>query len=93
MHPYTQALLDVVPEAEGIDRPILSGEPPDPTRIPPGCRFHPRCPLVMSGATVELGIEAQCTGVDPVLQPVDGAAPASVHAAACHAVRVGASLG
>ena len=34
-HPYTKALLNVVPEAGGIDRPILQGEPPDPSRIPP----------------------------------------------------------
>ena len=40
-HPYTKALLNVVPEAGGTDRPILQGEPPDPTRIPTGCRFHP----------------------------------------------------
>ncbi|MFB3738338.1 MAG: ABC transporter ATP-binding protein, partial [Candidatus Velamenicoccus archaeovorus] len=51
LHPYTRALLDVVPEAGGIDRPILQGEPPDPTRVPPGCRFHPRCPEVASGRT------------------------------------------
>ena len=34
LHPYTRALLDVVPEAGGIDRPILEGEAPDPTKIP-----------------------------------------------------------
>ena len=39
IHPYTKALLEVVPEAGGIDRPFLAGEPPDPTSIPPGCRF------------------------------------------------------
>ena len=65
-HPYTKALLDVVPEAGGIDRPILPGEPPDPTRIPDGCRFHPRCPLVATRArSVTLGIEAKCTGRGP----------------------------
>jgi peptide/nickel transport system ATP-binding protein len=90
-HPYTRALLSVVPEIERMTPQVLVGEAPDPTRIPPGCRFHPRCPLVVSGATVELGIEAQCTGVDPALHPVDGAAAGSVHAAACHAVRAGAS--
>ena len=44
-HPYTQALLSVLPDAtrEAPGR-TLSGEPPDPTRIPGGCRFHPRCP-------------------------------------------------
>ncbi|TCC45670.1 ABC transporter ATP-binding protein [Kribbella capetownensis] len=42
-HPYTQALLSVLPESP--ERIVLTGEPPDPTRIPTGCRFHPRCQL------------------------------------------------
>jgi peptide/nickel transport system ATP-binding protein len=44
-HPYTQALLSVLPDAsrDHPGRP-LTGEPPDPTNIPAGCRFHPRCP-------------------------------------------------
>jgi peptide/nickel transport system ATP-binding protein len=63
-HPYTKALLDVVPEAGGIDRPILHGEPPDPTRIPKGCRFHPRCPVVATGRAATLGIQSRCTGED-----------------------------
>ena len=63
-HPYTKALLNVVPEAGGIDRPILTGEPPDPTRVPSGCRFHPRCPVVASGRAATLGIEARCRGED-----------------------------
>ncbi|WP_132215177.1 ABC transporter ATP-binding protein [Kribbella steppae] len=46
-HPYTQALLSVLPESP--QRIVLSGEPPDPTRIPTGCRFHPRCQLVAAG--------------------------------------------
>jgi peptide/nickel transport system ATP-binding protein len=79
LHPYTQALLDVVPEAEGIDRPILSGEPPDPTRIPPGCRFHPRCPEVVSGAAAEVGVEPRCRGEDLGLEELR-----DVHFAACH---------
>ncbi|MER7243965.1 ABC transporter ATP-binding protein [Kribbella sp. NPDC000426] len=41
-HPYTQALLSVLPDSPR--RTILTGEPPDPTHIPTGCRFHPRCP-------------------------------------------------
>jgi len=40
-HPYTQALISVLPGGQGT---ALGGEPPDPTAIPPGCRFHPRCP-------------------------------------------------
>jgi peptide/nickel transport system ATP-binding protein len=78
-HPYTKALLDVVPEAGGLDRPILTGEPPDPTRIPAGCRFHPRCPVVVSGRAAELGIESQCKGEDLALR---GLAPE--HEAACY---------
>jgi peptide/nickel transport system ATP-binding protein len=78
-HPYTKALLDVVPEAGGLERPILSGEPPDPTRIPAGCRFHPRCPVVVSGKAAELGIEARCRGEDLQLEEL---APA--HLVACY---------
>lgn len=50
-HPYTQALLSVLPDAP--ERIILTGEPPDPTRIPTGCRFHPRCHLVAKGNGTE----------------------------------------
>ena len=87
-HPYTRALLSVVPEVERMQTQILQGEAPDPTRIPPGCRFHPRCPLVGSGETARLAIEERCTGEDPSLHDVGGAAAESVHAAACHAVPV-----
>jgi oligopeptide/dipeptide ABC transporter ATP-binding protein len=50
MHPYTKALLSVAPEVgRRTTLQVLTGEPPDPTRIPSGCRFHPRCPVVASG--------------------------------------------
>ena len=65
---------------------ILAGEAPDPTRIPAGCRFHPRCPLVASGEAERLGIEERCRGEDLGLSAVAGAAPGSLHRAACHAV-------
>jgi peptide/nickel transport system ATP-binding protein len=79
LHPYTKALLDVVPEAGGIDRPILQGEPPDPTRIPSGCRFNPRCPEVASGRAGEAGVEERCKGEDlPLAELRPG------HWAACH---------
>jgi len=79
LHPYTKALLDVVPEAGGIDRPILAGEPPDPTRIPAGCRFHPRCPVVASGLAAQEHIEEKCLGEDLELAELRPA-----HIAACH---------
>jgi oligopeptide/dipeptide ABC transporter ATP-binding protein len=83
-HPYTRALLDVVPEAGGIDRPILQGEPPDPTKIPGGCRFHPRCPVFASGRAAEVGIEDKCRGEDLMIHE-EGMA----HLAACHLVPLG----
>ena len=57
-HPYTRALLSVVPVPHPSRRRppmILKGETPDPGRIPSGCRFHPRCPLVFD----------RCREVDP----------------------------
>ena len=81
-HPYTKALLAVVEESPDAERhtqrPILSGEPPDPTRIPQGCRFHPRCPVVASGRAERAGILARCTGEDPSLIDVG-----RDHATAC----------
>jgi peptide/nickel transport system ATP-binding protein len=53
LHPYTQALIAAVPEPNAANRltmrPVLQGEPPDPSRTPPGCPFHPRCPRFMAG--------------------------------------------
>ncbi|MEA2409409.1 MAG: hypothetical protein QOE69_3528 [Thermoleophilaceae bacterium] len=78
-HPYTRALLSVVPETKHMEPQILKGETPDPTRIPSGCRFHPRCPLVESGRAARLGIEERCRNEDPLFLP------------ACHAVRLASS--
>ncbi len=80
-HPYTQALLSVVPETKRMRQQILTGEPPDPKAIPDGCRFRPRCPVVQSGEAERLGILGRCEADDPTLLPV-----ADTHAAACHAV-------
>lgn len=63
-HPYTQALLSVLPEATADEPIVLSGEPPDPTRVPGGCRFHPRCPVLASGRADELGVADACRGED-----------------------------
>jgi oligopeptide/dipeptide ABC transporter ATP-binding protein len=73
-HPYTKALLSVVPRRDPRDRQrpqILQGETPDAVFIPTGCRFHPRCPIA----------EERCSVEDPAL-----ARPASAdegHQAAC----------
>jgi oligopeptide/dipeptide ABC transporter ATP-binding protein len=83
-HPYTKALLNVVPEAGGSERPILRGEPPDPTRIPAGCRFHPRCPVVASGRAETLGILEQCNAQDLML-----ASATPGHEVACHLLPLG----
>jgi peptide/nickel transport system ATP-binding protein len=60
-HPYTKALLSVVPRRDPRDRQrpqILQGETPDAVAIPPGCRFHPRCPIA----------EPRCSLEDPALE-------------------------
>ena len=80
-HPYTRALLSVVPEVEEMEQLILQGEAPDPTRIPSGCRFHPRCPLVASEEAARLGIEERCRAEDLALHEVG-----PEHRVACHAV-------
>jgi len=49
-HPYTQALLSVIPVPNPRlrkKRMILQGETPNPIDLPSGCRFHPRCPVVV----------------------------------------------
>jgi peptide/nickel transport system ATP-binding protein len=55
-HPYTEALLDSVPVPDPQlrrEQEVLSGEVPSPTRPPPGCRFHTRCPLAEPRCRVE----------------------------------------
>lgn len=46
-HPYTRMLLQAVPDiaAIGATRTAVQGEIPNPITPPPGCTFHPRCPL------------------------------------------------
>jgi oligopeptide transport system ATP-binding protein len=49
-HPYTKALMSAIPIPEVTgkrERTILQGEVPNPLNPPSGCRFHPRCPMVM----------------------------------------------
>jgi oligopeptide/dipeptide ABC transporter ATP-binding protein len=51
-HPYTQALLKSIPMIDhNLDRlAVIPGSVPDPFNLPPGCRFHPRCPLMIPGS-------------------------------------------
>jgi oligopeptide/dipeptide ABC transporter ATP-binding protein len=73
-HPYTKALISVVPKRDPgttSEPQILRGETPNPTAIPPGCRFHPRCPIAIP----------DCRTIDPELRPPSGAAAS--HLAAC----------
>ncbi len=49
LHPYTKALLRSVPDISSSEWPKpIPGMPPDLRKPPSGCRFHPRCPLVMN---------------------------------------------
>jgi oligopeptide/dipeptide ABC transporter ATP-binding protein len=49
-HPYTQGLIASVPDARKARRMLssISGAPPDPRALPPGCRFAPRCPHALA---------------------------------------------
>ncbi|WP_432138744.1 oligopeptide/dipeptide ABC transporter ATP-binding protein [Streptomyces sp. bgisy154] len=63
-HPYTRALLSVLPEAPG-EPVVLTGEPPDPSRVPTGCRFRPRYAVLASGEAERAGVAERCRTVDP----------------------------
>jgi peptide/nickel transport system ATP-binding protein len=54
-HPYTRLLLDAIPDLEqvGRARTPVGGELPSPIAPPPGCAFHPRCPLARERCRVE----------------------------------------
>jgi len=74
-HPYTRALLSVVPKRDPRENSvpqILTGETPDPVDVPPGCRFSPRCPIAVD----------RCRTDDPVLRHPASAGTGQL--AACH---------
>lgn len=54
-HPYTQGLINAMPKLTVDDEEILGipGSPPNPSDLPPGCAFHPRCPHVKSVCRLE----------------------------------------
>jgi len=61
-HPYTRALLDALPHPEGERRQALvaiGGAPPNPSSIPSGCAFHPRC---------RYAVETCITNVPPLVE-------------------------
>ncbi len=57
-HPYTQMLLDTIPDigTEINDEFVNTGEVPNPINPPSGCTFHPRCPLVTDRCRRELPV-------------------------------------
>lgn len=62
-HPYTKALLSVIPVPNPRlrrERIILQGETPNPINLPTGCRFHPRCPVTIPA----------CKASDPALMQI-----------------------
>ncbi|UCC31451.1 MAG: ATP-binding cassette domain-containing protein [Phycisphaerales bacterium] len=76
-HPYTVALLSAVPEPDPHRRPeriVVAGDVPSPIDPPPGCAFHPRCPIATG----------ECSRVTPSLQSYTGLPPG--HLVACHHV-------
>ncbi|MGC0338136.1 ABC transporter ATP-binding protein [Streptomyces sp. SLBN-8D4] len=77
-HPYTQALLSVLPEAAGAPV-VLTGEPPDPSRIPSGCRFHARCQILAGGEAERAGVAGACRDEDPGVLEGGGGAQVACH--------------
>jgi peptide/nickel transport system ATP-binding protein len=73
-HPYTRSLLDSIPDVEmtGRVRTPMTGEIPNPLNPPPGCTFHPRCPLARPRCRAEIplplpdgrGAVVACHGVE-----------------------------
>ena len=64
-HPYTRALLAAIPSIDPehrIEAPPVLGDVPSPSRPPPGCPFHTRCPQVMERCRRELPLPYPVVG-------------------------------
>ena len=56
-HPYTKALLSAIPSLDPDERgkaQKLEGEIPSPANVPPGCRFHTRCPIAKDNCRIDV---------------------------------------
>jgi oligopeptide/dipeptide ABC transporter ATP-binding protein len=81
-HPYTEALLRAVPDLEAGEagpEVVLEGDVPSPLRVPPGCRFHPRCPRYIGDICARedphpLSIQARHTAACHLYTPAEAAA-------------------
>jgi oligopeptide/dipeptide ABC transporter ATP-binding protein len=73
-HPYTLGLMSSLPQLDTNDKWLkpIPGNPPNLTRVPPGCPFHPRC-LLSRG-------RERCRTESPALRPAADAG----HLSACH---------
>ncbi|MFF9146462.1 ABC transporter ATP-binding protein [Streptomyces sp. NPDC014861] len=76
-HPYTRALLSVLPESS-TPPVVLAGEPPDPARIPAGCRFHARCHVLASGEAAPFADRCRTEAL-PVLRAGGGERGVACH--------------
>ncbi|HEY0185029.1 MAG TPA: oligopeptide/dipeptide ABC transporter ATP-binding protein [Rhodopila sp.] len=72
-HPYTRLLLDAIPDLEQIGRARtpVGGELPSPIAPPPGCPFHPRCPLANERCRVEKPAYVMADGVQVACHAVE----------------------
>jgi oligopeptide transport system ATP-binding protein len=78
-HPYTLGLMNSIPlvEAKGGRLNPIVGQPPNLSRIPSGCAFHPRCPRARTGASAAPGRD--CVGDVPALRLIVPGREAACH--------------
>ncbi len=77
LHPYTKALISAIPMPDPTlrrERIILPGDVPSPLNPPPGCNFHPRCPMAIKA----------CGEIEPTLRDIG--ADGVEHWVSCHMV-------